>query len=105
MTVAEWIDAHAQELTAVSRRIWENPEASEKEYFACRTLQTLLEKHGFQVDPGPLAGLDTAFKASFGTGRPRRATETSAGLFRTRHTATDAAITCWAPRQPAQRLP
>lgn len=70
MTTAEWIDAHADELAAASREIWERPEASEKEYFACRTLQALLEKHGFEVDRRPLAGLDTAFKASFGSGRP-----------------------------------
>ena len=70
MTTAEWIDDHSEELGRVSREIWEHPEASEKEFFACRTLEDLLEKHGFTVDRNPLAGLDTAFKASFGNGRP-----------------------------------
>ena len=65
-----WFDRHAAELVQVSRTLWERPEASEQEHFACRTLSGLMAEHGFTVAALPPAGLDTAFEASWGSGAP-----------------------------------
>lgn len=65
-----WFDGHAGELAQVSRTLWEHPEASEQERFACQTLSAWMAEHGFTVSGPPLAGLDTAFEASWGSGTP-----------------------------------
>lgn len=69
-TTMDWLDKNAQSLIQISRDIWNRPEASEKEFFAAETLRNLLRKNGFTVKEPPLAGLETAFEASYGSGRP-----------------------------------
>ncbi len=49
--------------------IWDHPETCFEETFAADLLCRLLEEEGFAVTR-PLAGMDTAFMASYGTGRP-----------------------------------
>ncbi len=65
----KWFDSHQETLCRVSRVLWENPEGSEQEYQSCETLKQLLRSHGFSIS-APTAGLDTAFTASYGSGRP-----------------------------------
>ena len=65
-----WFDSHEQQLIQISRTIWEHPEPSEGEQFACKTLMEFLTEAGFTVTPPPLAGLDTAFEAKWGSGAP-----------------------------------
>ena len=105
-----WFDRHAAELVQVSRTLWERPEASEQEHFACRTLSGLMAEHGFTVAALPPAGLDTAFEASWGSGAPhigfclkRRLLGPSP--FRGRRSATAAVTIFWARVRRARPLP
>lgn len=61
------VAALAQELTQVSREIHAHPELGMEERRAAALLADRLEAHGFQVERG-LAGLETAFRASWGEG-------------------------------------
>lgn len=69
-TASDWLDQNAELIAQISRDIWNRPEASGEEFFASETLRDLLRENGFAVKEPPLAGLETAFEASFGNGRP-----------------------------------
>ena len=62
------IDACRSELQQLSAEIWRNPELSFEEHKAHDLLTSYLEKKGFAVERGH-TGLDTAFRATFGSGR------------------------------------
>ena len=64
-----YIQDHADIFTDVSAKIWEDPELSLKEYHAAELYCKVLEEHGFTVEKN-LGGIRTAFKGSFGHGRP-----------------------------------
>lgn len=55
--------------TALSDRIWEEPELSLREHAAAAAYREALEQLGFRVETG-LAGVETAFSGSYGSGRP-----------------------------------
>ena len=57
------------EICSVSDRIWDHPENRLGEHFAADILCEYLTKNGFTVER-PVAGLRTAFKASYGQGAP-----------------------------------
>ena len=63
------IDEFAAEITGVSDAIWDTPEPGLGEYKSSALLMTSLESHGFRITKG-LAGMPTAFRAEFGSGRP-----------------------------------
>jgi len=63
------IDGASSELWQVGKDIWENPELGFEEIKAHRILTNFLEKKGFHVERS-YAGLETAFRASYGKGRP-----------------------------------
>lgn len=65
----DWIDAHASEYTAISDDIWRHPELPLAEHRTARLLSEVAERQGFSVERG-VAGMDTAFVASWGSGRP-----------------------------------
>lgn len=65
-----WFGGHDGELAKLSRALWERPEGSGQEHFACRTLSAFLAERGFEITT-PVAGLDTAFSAQWGSGAPR----------------------------------
>jgi aminobenzoyl-glutamate utilization protein B len=56
-------------LVAVHREIWEHAEVGLQEHRSSAALQQLLREHGFAVDSG-VAGMPTAFVASWGSGEP-----------------------------------
>jgi aminobenzoyl-glutamate utilization protein B len=64
-----WIDNNASMITEVSDKIWEYAELPMDEYRSSRLLADTLEGHGFQVERG-VAGMPTAFVATFGSGEP-----------------------------------
>jgi len=64
-----WIDANASTLNRVNRNIWGWAETGLEEFKSSKELQDLLRGNGFTVESG-VAGMPTAFVASFGTGRP-----------------------------------
>lgn len=66
------VEALREELIAVSRTIWENPELGHQEHRASALLCETLAAHGIAPQRG-IAGLATAFRADIneGKGRPR----------------------------------
>lgn len=62
-------DRLAEELYGLSDAIWENPETAFREKKSAGILTAYLKKQGFAVEC-PAWGIETAFVATFGTGRP-----------------------------------
>ena len=67
--IEEILEKKKESLINVSDRIWELAELPYNEYNSCDILIKELKKEGFSVEKG-IAGMPTAFKASFGTGKP-----------------------------------
>lgn len=63
------IDEMAEDITAVSDKIWDNPETSFEEYFASDLLCSVLTENGFTVTRG-ISDMPTAFIARYGSGKP-----------------------------------
>jgi len=68
-TASVAVDSLKCDLRKVSDELWLNPELGMKEYRAHTLLTTFLEKQGFDVCPS-YTGVETAFKATYGSGRP-----------------------------------
>ena len=64
------VDARRKELEELSARIHRNPELGFKEVKAAGWLTGYLEGNGFEVERG-VCQLETAFRASYGSGEPR----------------------------------
>jgi aminobenzoyl-glutamate utilization protein B len=67
--VAASIDARRAELAALARQIWGYAELGYQEEKSAAALRARLTKAGFRVERG-VAGMPTAFVASYGQGRP-----------------------------------
>jgi len=65
----EWINANKAMLADLSDKIWEYAELPMLEYKSSRLLADALENQGFRVERG-VAGMPTAFVASYGDGKP-----------------------------------
>ena len=63
------IEQKKEIITEVADKIWEYAELSLQEFKSSALYCTILEKEGFQVEKG-ICGIETAFSASFGQGRP-----------------------------------
>jgi aminobenzoyl-glutamate utilization protein B len=64
-----WIDGNAETLKRVNQNIWSHAETGLEEVRSSRELIDLLKSKGFEVEEG-VAGMPTAFVATYGTGRP-----------------------------------
>ena len=58
-----------EKLVEISDYIYNNPELGNEEYKAVEALTTFLKEHGFEIEC-PYAGMETAFKATFDSGKP-----------------------------------
>ncbi len=67
--VNDWIEANKQEFHDIADFIWDNPELGLEEYKALEKLTSVLKKHGFDVVTD-LAGMPTAFTATYGNSGP-----------------------------------
>jgi aminobenzoyl-glutamate utilization protein B len=67
--LADWVDEHQEELRRINRSIWNHAEVGLLEVESSRELQAFLGANGFEVEAG-VAGMPTAFVASYGSGRP-----------------------------------
>ncbi len=67
--VSKKIDDYAEKLFSLSNEVWKNPELNFKEFKAHELLTNFLEKEGFTVERS-YTGIETAFRATFGSGRP-----------------------------------
>jgi aminobenzoyl-glutamate utilization protein B len=63
------VDRRAAELVDLSDRIWGFAETALREHRSSKLLADYAERHGFKVERG-VAGMPTAFVASYGEGRP-----------------------------------
>jgi len=63
------IERHKAEIIALSDQVWDFAETALLEVRSAEALAAYAEKQGFQVERG-LAGMPTAFVASYGEGRP-----------------------------------
>jgi aminobenzoyl-glutamate utilization protein B len=68
-TATSWLDANASTLSKVNRNIWGWAETGLEEVKSSKELQDLLTTNGFTVEAG-IAGMPTAFVATFGSGQP-----------------------------------
>ena len=69
VTASTAIDDSSQEMYELSSEIWKNPELGCKEHKAHELLTSFLEKKGFAVERS-FTGVETAFRATCGSGRP-----------------------------------
>lgn len=67
--IAEWISTHEPELIQTADYIWKHPELAYKEVLSSRYLADYLKSQGFEIS-GKTAGIDTAFTAEWGDGKP-----------------------------------
>ena len=67
--VSSAIDKNTEQLRKLSDGIWSCPELNFKEYKAHNLLTGFLEEKGFSVERS-YTGIETAFRATFGSGRP-----------------------------------
>jgi aminobenzoyl-glutamate utilization protein B len=65
----QWLDANASTWQRVNRNIWGYAETGLQETRSSQELIAVLEANGFQIERG-VAGMPTAFVASFGSGKP-----------------------------------
>ena len=63
------VDRHSAELISLSDQIWAFAETALREHRSAALLADYAQRQGFKVQRG-VAGMPTAFVASFGTGRP-----------------------------------
>lgn len=68
-TVIANIDSRFTEYAGISKQIWDFAELGYQEEKSTVVLQELLKKEGFKVEAG-LAGIPTAFVATYGEGKP-----------------------------------
>ena len=69
LLASEAVQSSKEELCELSGEIWKNPELGFEEHKAHQHLTAFLEKRGFRVERG-FSGLKTAFRATYGEGRP-----------------------------------
>ena len=67
--IEQWIENNKEEYLAIAKKLWNKPELSMQEYQAFSILTDLMESHGFMVERG-VAGIPTAFVATYGSGKP-----------------------------------
>ncbi len=63
------IDENAKIFCSISDALWDHPELPFEEYEASKLISNYLEEQGFTIERN-VAGLPTAFKATFGSGSP-----------------------------------
>lgn len=68
-TILHWIDSNSDNLVKLSDHIWELAEVGLHEHKSAAALIDTLKQHGFTVEEG-VAGMPSAFVASFGSGKP-----------------------------------
>ncbi|HJO95749.1 MAG TPA: amidohydrolase [Victivallales bacterium] len=68
-SISEWVDNNSNKLTETSDKIWEYAELGLVEKKSSKLLSETLREYGFEIEYN-VAGMPTAFKASWGKGSP-----------------------------------
>lgn len=69
-TVVNSVERLREQICSIAETLYHDPETGLKEHNAARFLTSILTAHDFVVETG-LAGMETAFRASYGNGTPR----------------------------------
>ena len=69
LAIQQSVEHHKSELIKLSDKIWASAETAFEEYKSSELLADYAEKNGFILERG-VAGMPTAFVASYGTGKP-----------------------------------
>src|SRR5699024_11420753 len=67
--IINWLKEHEEKFTQVAQSIWDHPQLAFEETYASELQMNVLKEAGFTIE-NPIGGLDTAFVASFGVGKP-----------------------------------
>ncbi|MCC8193862.1 MAG: amidohydrolase [Deltaproteobacteria bacterium] len=67
--VTDWVEQNKDEFADCAMYLRDNPELAMQEFRAFAYITSLCEKHGFRVEKG-VAGIPTAFVATWGGGKP-----------------------------------
>ncbi len=67
--IADWMQSHENELIRTAGYIFHHPELAYQETLSSQYLADFLERNGFRIEK-KTAGIDTAFTAEWGEGRP-----------------------------------
>jgi aminobenzoyl-glutamate utilization protein B len=67
--IADWIDANSTKVIRLSDAVWSFAELGMQEHRSLKVITDYLRSEGFKVETG-VAGMPTAFMASWGTGKP-----------------------------------
>ena len=67
--IARWLDDHQEELVNTADYIFHHPELAYQETLSSKCLADYLESQGFKIT-WKTAGIDTAFTAVWGGGKP-----------------------------------
>ena len=67
--IIKYIDEHKREYEDIAKAIWEKPEVSNYEFFACKTLSDKLKEQGFEIEDNA-AGHRTGFAAVKKSNKP-----------------------------------
>ncbi len=67
--VIDYLDGLREDLSAAARDVWQHPQVGFRETYASGRILEMLSAHGFRILK-PVAGIDTAFVAEWGEGRP-----------------------------------
>jgi aminobenzoyl-glutamate utilization protein B len=65
----DFVESKQELINEISHKVWDYAELSLKEYKSAALYVEKLKQEGFEVEEG-LCGIDTAFKGSFGSGKP-----------------------------------
>ena len=68
-TALDSVDAHRDSILDVNQTIWRYAEVGLQEHKSAKILTDRLQQSGFKVETG-IAGIPTAFVASYGSGKP-----------------------------------
>ncbi len=68
-TMIEWLENNKETFTKMAQAIWDHPQTAYEETYASGIQKKELKNHGFTIKD-QVGGLDTAFVAEFGQGRP-----------------------------------
>ena len=67
--IIQWLEDHGPTFVGLADEIWEHPEVALKEFRASKLLMDFLIQEQFNIQ-SDLAGMNTAFMAQWGTGKP-----------------------------------
>src|SRR5512137_3051706 len=67
--ISDWVDSNKEKIIRLSDVIWSYAELGMQEHRSLKVVTDYLKAEGFKVETG-VAGMPTAFSASWGSGKP-----------------------------------